>query len=210
MLLVVRERYENLGTHISPYLNLGLSSDEVITLLPNLLTPEGLAAYLSMFGVGLNEVQAVNLFLRTQQRFTGIQAFLEHFLEHGTVDLGLLANDSRDLESDISELSGDEILAVQMIASLPSETPTMVSLRIVFAWASLLQEGLVESDASIFDTLAHRDVLQFYSEPALCLQRKRSMMPTSSEYQVTSETFGILLRHPQTFLTQKPSTSVSP
>ena len=54
-----------------------------------------------------------------------------------------------------------------MIASLPGETPTMVSLRIVFAWASLLQEGLVESDASIFDTLAHRDVLQFYSEPAL-------------------------------------------
>ena len=74
--------------------------------------PEGLAAYLSMFGVGLNEVQAVNLFLRTQQRFTEYRRFWSTLglQEHGTVDLGLLANDSRDLESDISELSGDEIL----------------------------------------------------------------------------------------------------
>ena len=167
VLLVVRERYENLGTHISPYLNLGLSSDEVITLLPNLLTPQGLAEYLSMFDVDLTDQQARNLFSRTQQRFTGMRAFWEHFSEHGLPDLDLLANDADDLASELPMLSDDEVLAIQMIASLPGETPTMVSLRIQLAWASLLRKGLVESDASIFDTLAHRDVLQFYSEPEL-------------------------------------------
>lgn len=167
VLLVVRERYENLGTHISPYLNLGLASDEVITLLPNLLTPVGLAAYLGMFGIDLTDQQADNLFVRTQQRFTGMQAFLGHYFEHGAVDLDLLANDASDLESDLFELSGDEILAIQMISSLPGDTPTMVNLRIHLAWASMLDKGLVKSDASIFETIAHRDLLQFYSEPEL-------------------------------------------
>ena len=167
VLLVVRERYENLGTHISPYHNLGLASDEVITLFPNLLTPVGLAAYLGMFGIDLTDQQADNLFVRTQQRFTGMQAFLERYFEHGAVDLDLLANDASDLESDLFELSGDEILAIQMISSLPGDTPTMVNLRIHLAWAFMLDKGLVESDASIFETLAHRNVLQFYSEPEL-------------------------------------------
>ena len=37
VLLVVRERYENLGTHISPYLNLGLSSTKSSHCCPTCL-----------------------------------------------------------------------------------------------------------------------------------------------------------------------------
>lgn len=167
VLLVVRERFESFGTHIFPYLNLGLALDEVIQLVPNLFTPDGLAEYLGMFGVELTDQQARNLFLRTQQRFTGMRAFWEYIDKHGEVNPDLLANDTSDFESDLSKLSDDEILAVQMIASLPGETPTIVSFRAYLAWESMLREGLVESKGTIFQTLAHRDVLQFYSEPEL-------------------------------------------
>ena len=124
------------------------------------MTPEGLAAYIqSYFGIQLGMEEALNLCVRMNSTFFGMQNLFNHMLTQKQIWICQISQKRPTFESIIDHFRRRNSV-IQMISELA--TPIACKLRCMVAWDKLVDEGVVQTPNGVFETLCSLDILQVW------------------------------------------------